>query len=110
MTSNAYVELRDNRAGNPRAYLSGHACRVQDIYIDSEIHGIAPTKLPRAIPSSRWPKCTPPSPTTSTIQKKSRPKYARTVISSGSEVETGPGPLERKLNGTEAQRDTVSPR
>jgi uncharacterized protein (DUF433 family) len=37
--SAGHIEIRSNRAGQPRAYIAGTRVRVQDIYVHCEIHG-----------------------------------------------------------------------
>jgi uncharacterized protein (DUF433 family) len=49
-TSNAYIELRNNRDGQPRAFIVGTRVRVQDIYIDSEVLGRSPEEIVASLP------------------------------------------------------------
>ena len=111
MTSNAYVELRDNRAGNPRAYLAGTRVRVQDIYIDAEIHGMSPDEIAAGYPHLSLAHVY----AALAYYFDHREQIQGEIREDRDLVEevkskTGPGPLERKLKGPEAQRDTVSPR
>lgn len=34
-----YIEIRNNRGGQPRAYIAGTRVRVQDVYVHYEVHG-----------------------------------------------------------------------
>lgn len=45
-----HVELRQNRDGEPRAFVTGTRVRVQDIYFMSEIDGKSPDEIVRALP------------------------------------------------------------
>ena len=40
-----HIELRPNRAGQPRAFIAGTRVRVQDIYAQAEIHGRSPEEI-----------------------------------------------------------------
>ncbi len=50
MISNSHIEVRPNRAGNPRAYIAGTRVRVQDIYVDSEVYGMTPDEIAAGYP------------------------------------------------------------
>jgi len=45
-----YIELRNNRDGQPRAFIAGTRIRVQDIYAQSEVHGRTPDEIAAACP------------------------------------------------------------
>jgi uncharacterized protein (DUF433 family) len=45
-----HIEVRKNRAGQDRAYISGTRTRVQDIYAMAEIHGLAPDNIVEQLP------------------------------------------------------------
>lgn len=45
-----HIELRTNRAGQPRAFIAGTRVRVQDIYVQAEIHGRTPDEIVEALP------------------------------------------------------------
>jgi uncharacterized protein (DUF433 family) len=45
-----HVELRPNRDGEPRAFISGSRIRVQDIVSDHERHGLTPEQVAREYP------------------------------------------------------------
>src|SRR5207249_9166851 len=44
------IELRPNRSGQPRAYVTGTRVRVQDIYALSELQGKTPDEIVAALP------------------------------------------------------------
>lgn len=45
-----HIELRPNRAGDARAYIEGTRVRVQDIFVQAEIHGRTPAEIQEALP------------------------------------------------------------
>lgn len=45
-----HIEIRQNRDGQDRAYISGTRVRVQDIYVDSEILGKSPEEIIATLP------------------------------------------------------------
>lgn len=45
-----HIELRPNRAGQLRAYISGTRVRVQDIYGYSQLQGYSPEQIVEALP------------------------------------------------------------
>jgi uncharacterized protein (DUF433 family) len=44
------IEIRQNRAGQDRAFIVGSRVRVQDIYVDSEVLGKSPEQIVAALP------------------------------------------------------------
>jgi uncharacterized protein (DUF433 family) len=40
-----HIEVRGNRDGQPRAFIAGTRVRVQDIYVDAEIHGLSADEI-----------------------------------------------------------------
>lgn len=44
------IELRTNRAGQPRAFIAGTRVRVQDIYAMAELQGLSPDEIVRSLP------------------------------------------------------------
>lgn len=48
--STGHIELRPNRDGEPRAFISGTRIRVQDIVSDHERHGLSPEQIAREYP------------------------------------------------------------
>ncbi len=45
-----HIEIRKNRDGQDRAYISGTRVRVQDIYVDSEVLGKSPEEVVASLP------------------------------------------------------------
>lgn len=45
-----HIELRNNRDGQTRAYIEGTRFRVQDIYVQSEVHGKSPEQIVTSFP------------------------------------------------------------
>jgi uncharacterized protein (DUF433 family) len=45
-----HIEIRQNRAGQDRAYIEGTRIRVSDIYGYSEIQGLAPDQIVEQLP------------------------------------------------------------
>lgn len=45
-----HIELRDNRDGQPRAYIAGTRVRVQDIYVACEVHRQTPDQVVASLP------------------------------------------------------------
>jgi uncharacterized protein (DUF433 family) len=45
-----HIEVRQNRAGQDRAYVSGTRTRVQDVYALAEIHGLTPDEIVEQLP------------------------------------------------------------
>lgn len=48
--STTHVELRPNRKGDLRPYITGTRIRVQDIVSDHERHGLSPEQIAREYP------------------------------------------------------------
>jgi len=45
-----HIEIRQNRAGQDRAFIAGTRIRVQDIYAMSEVHGHSPDQIVAELP------------------------------------------------------------
>lgn len=45
-----HIEIRPNRAGEPRAYIAGTRVRVQDVVCDSEGLGLSPDEIVANLP------------------------------------------------------------
>ena len=108
---NVYIELHENHAGKPRAYVSGTRVRVQDVYIDAEIHGMSPDEIAAGYPHLSLAQVH----AALAYYFDHRQQIQGEIREDRDLVEelksrTGPGPLERKVKGTEARRDTVPPR
>ena len=48
--TNGYIEIRQNRAGQDRAYLAGTRMRVQDVALTAEFEGRSPDEIVSAFP------------------------------------------------------------
>lgn len=49
-TLTQHIEIRKNRDGQDRAFITGTRVRVQDIYVDSEVLGKSPEEIVTALP------------------------------------------------------------
>jgi uncharacterized protein (DUF433 family) len=49
-TITSHIELRSNRAGSLRAFISGTRVRVQDVYALAEIQGRTPDQIVGSLP------------------------------------------------------------
>jgi uncharacterized protein (DUF433 family) len=49
-TLTQHIEIRQNRDGQDRAFIVGTRVRVQDIYVDSEVHGKSPEEIVADLP------------------------------------------------------------
>ena len=85
MTTNAqpvdhkHVEFRPNRQGQHRAYIAGTRVRVQDVYVDSEIHGKSPDENRCfACRTFRWLRCMLRFPITSITVKRFSKRSVKT--------------------------------
>jgi len=45
-----HIDIRQNRAGQNRAYIAGTRVRVQDIYALAEIQGLTPDQIVEQLP------------------------------------------------------------
>lgn len=107
-----YIELRPNHQGSKRAFIRGTRVRVQDVYVDAEIHGKTPDEIVASLPHLTL------------AQVHSALAYyfdhRDAILNEMREDEdfvaqvkaqTGPGPLERKLNGSDPDNgDAISSR
>ena len=108
MSAGNHIETRTNRSGHPRAYIVGTRVRVQDVYVDSEIHGMTPDEIVAAYPHLTLAQVHAALAYyfdhREDIQNEMRED--RDFVAE-IKAKTGPGPLERKLDGTEAQSDSI---
>jgi uncharacterized protein (DUF433 family) len=111
MISNSHIEVRPNRAGNPRAYIAGTRVRVQDIYVDSEVYGMTPDEI-----AAGYPQLTLAQVHAALAHYFDHREEIQGEVREDRDLvqelkaKSGPGPLERKIKGSEAQRDSVSSR
>lgn len=100
---NSHIEIRQNRDGQDRAYIKGTRLRVQDICVDSEIHGKSPEKIAADFPHV----------TLDQVQaalayfSEHREAILEEIAQDEQYVQelrgkTGPGPLEQKLKAGDA--------
>lgn len=106
--SKQHIEIRKNRSGQDRAYIIGTRIRVQDIYADSEIRGMTPDEIVVAFPHLSLAQVH----AALAYYFDNREAILDEIRQDEEFVEwyrqqTGPGPLERKLKGIEAD-DAVS--
>ena len=50
MIAQNYIELRNNRRGEPRAFIAGTRLRVQDVVSDYEQHGMTTEQIAAEYP------------------------------------------------------------
>jgi len=98
-----HIEQRNNRDGQPRAFLVGSRIRVQDIYAQSEVHGKTPEQIVAAYPHISLAQVHAAlayyfDNREAILGEIRQDDQFVTLLKS----RTGPGPLEQKLSGTEA--------
>lgn len=106
----SHVEIRPNRDGQPRAYVLGTRVRVQDIYALAELQGLSADEIVRALPHLSLAQVH----AALAYYFEHREDILREVREDNEFVDkmralTGTGPLEQKLRGMEAKRDSISP-
>ena len=108
MSATNHIEIRSNRSGQPRAYIVGTRIRVQDVYVDSEVHGMTPDEIAGAYPHLTLAQVHAALAYYFDHREdiQSEIREDRDFVAE-MKAKTGPGPLERKLNGTEAQSDSI---
>jgi uncharacterized protein (DUF433 family) len=104
-----HIELRPNRDGQPRAYIAGTRVRVQDVYVDAEIRGKSPDEIVASLPHLTLAQVH----AALSHYFDHRDAILEEIRQDGLSLadikaKTGPGPLERKLKGTEGHGDSVS--
>jgi uncharacterized protein (DUF433 family) len=104
-----HIELRANRSGQQRAYIAGTRVRVQDVYVDSEIHGKSPDQIIASLPHLTLAQVH----AALSYYFDHREAILEEIRQDGVSVaeikrKTGPGPLESKLKGTDCHGDSVS--
>jgi uncharacterized protein (DUF433 family) len=110
VTDTKYVEIRKNRRGEDRAYIAGTRVRIRDIYAHSEIHGESPEEIVAALPHLTLAHVHAALSyyfeNRETILDEIRrdDEFVRLMRN-----KLGPGPLERKLKGTDTS-DAISSR
>ncbi len=102
------IEIRPNREGQPRAFIAGTRVRVVDIYAMSELQGLSPDEIVDALPHLTLAQVHAAlayyfSNRDEIVQE----LRAEEDLARRFRAVTGPGPLEAKLSGIEAPRDTL---
>jgi uncharacterized protein (DUF433 family) len=106
---NTHIDIRQNRRGQNRAFISGSRIRVQDIYVEAEVHGRNADEIVLVYPQLTLGQVHAALAyyfdNRDAIQDESRED--RKLVEDA-RARTGPGPLEQKLAGAEATRDPLS--
>lgn len=102
------IELRNNRAGQPRAYVAGTRVRVQDVYAFSELQGLTADEIVDALPHLTLGQVH----AALAYYFDHREEILNEVREDEAFVKHfrathGDGPLARKLRGEEANGDTL---
>lgn len=98
--TSSQIEIRNNRDGQPRAYIAGTRIRVQDIYAQSEVHGKTPDDIVDV-----FPHLTIAQVHSALAYYFEHREEILAELREDSEFvalmkeRTGPGPLEKKLKG-----------
>jgi len=108
VTTTQHIEIRKNRRGDDRAYISGTRVRVRDIYAQSEIHGKRPEEIVAALPHLSLAQVH----AALSYYFENREAILDEIRRNDEFVQLmrnklGPGPLEQKLKGTDAS-DAIS--
>jgi uncharacterized protein (DUF433 family) len=103
-----HIELRQNRAGQDRAYISGTRTRVQDIYALAEIHGLTPDQIVEQLPHLSLGQVH----AALSYYFDHREQILRELrddeeFATAMRLQTGPGPLEQRLSALRGN-DAVS--
>lgn len=103
ITATQHIEIRKNRRGDDRAYISGTRVRVRDIYAHSEIHGKSPEEIVAALPHLSLAQVH----AALSYYFENRQAILDEIRRDDEFVrlmqnKLGPGPLEQKLKGTNA--------
>lgn len=106
-TFTQHIEFRKNRRGEDRAYIVGTRVRVRDIYSHAEVRGQMPEEIVAALPHLTLAQIH----AALAYYFENRDAILDEVRSDNDFVDVmraklGPGPLEQKLKGTDAD-DTV---
>jgi uncharacterized protein (DUF433 family) len=103
------IEIRDNRAGQPRAYVLGTRVRVLDVYALSEIQGLSPDDIAAAMPHLTLGQVHAALgyyfDHREEVVQQFQQEHARAQQYRDS---LGPGPLAAKLQALDGGRDAIS--
>jgi uncharacterized protein (DUF433 family) len=108
-TTTQHIELRLNRSDQPRAFIVGTRVRVQDIYAMAELQGLSPDEIVRSLPHLSLAQVH----AALAYYFEHRDQILQEIREDDEFVRhfrsmTGPGPLQEKLSGLEAKRDSLS--
>ena len=103
-----HIKIRKNRSGQARAYVAGTRVRVQDIYVDAEVHGKSPEQIVASLPQLTLAQVH----AALSYYFDNREAILDEIRQDDEFVtrmraQTGPGPLEQRLKGTDAE-DAIS--
>ncbi len=108
-TLTKHIELHDNRDGQPRAFIAGTRVRVQDIYVESEIHGRSPDEIVAALPHLSMAQVHAALSYCFEHRQEILDEVRQDErLAAEARAAIGPGPLERKLQDTGGEDDAVS--
>jgi uncharacterized protein (DUF433 family) len=104
-----HIELRTNRDGRLRAYVTGTRVRVQDVYVDSEIRGKTPDEIVVSLPHLSLAQVHAALAYSFDNRDAILAELREDGISLAEiKAKTGSGPLERMRKGTGGHGDSVS--
>jgi uncharacterized protein (DUF433 family) len=103
------IEVRNNRAGQPRAYVGTTRTRVIDIYVLSEVHGESPSEIAEAFPHLTLAQIHAALSYLLDHREEIVQQYNQEMeIAEESRKSLGPGPLEQYLLDRGIDRDSIS--
>ena len=99
-----HIEIRKSRSGDNRAFIAGTRVRVQDIYVDAEVYGKTPEQIVASIPHLTLAQVH----AALAYYFDNREAVLDEIRKDEDFVakmraSKGPGPLEQKLKGTDAE-------
>ncbi len=111
MTTHSHIEIRPNRNGQPRAYVAGTRIRVQDIYVHAEVHGQTADEIVAGFPHLTLAQVHAALAYYFDHQDEIQKEIAEDrAFVDAMKAKMGPGPLQEKLQSTEAAGDSIPSR
>ncbi len=108
-TTTNHIDIRNNRRGEPRAFVQGTRVRVLDVYVLAEVQGKTPDEIVGAFPQLSLAQVHAALAyyfdNKDAIEKEMR---ADEEFVLRMRAATGPGPLEARLKDKGAEGDSVS--
>jgi uncharacterized protein (DUF433 family) len=108
-TATKHIEIRNNRRGEPRAFVEGTRIRVLDVYVLSEVQGKSPDEIVRAFPQLSLAQVHAALAyyfdNMEAIENEARADEAFILQMRAA---NGPGPFETRLKGRDAKGDSLS--